>query len=92
MTPLIYFFLLVNFIAFVLIGYDKQQAIKNKNRISEKTLLTWVVFGGTIGSSLAMLIFRHKTSKTSYLLKFFGIILIQILGVYLLITNNSIKI
>jgi uncharacterized membrane protein YsdA (DUF1294 family) len=76
---LLYSFLTINLIAFVLIGYDKQLAIKNKNRISEKTLLTWVAIGGTIGSSLAMSIFRHKTAKKSYLLKFFGIVSFQVL-------------
>jgi uncharacterized membrane protein YsdA (DUF1294 family) len=88
---LLYSFLAINLIAFVLIGYDKQLAIKNKNRISEKTLLVWVAVGGTIGSSLAMSIFRHKTAKTSYLLKFFGIVLIQIFVVFFLFTNNFIK-
>lgn len=78
---LLYSFLAINLIAFVLIGYDKQLAIKNKNRISEKTLLTWVAIGGTIGSLLAMSIFRHKTAKTSYLLKFFGIVSLQILTI-----------
>jgi uncharacterized membrane protein YsdA (DUF1294 family) len=81
MTLLLYFFLLVNFIAFVLIGYDKRLAINNKNRISEKTLLLWVALGGIIGSSLAMSIFRHKISKKSFLLKFTGIIILQILSV-----------
>ena len=88
---LLYSFLVINLIAFVLIGYDKQLAIKNKSRISEKTLLVWVAVGGTIGSSLAMSIFRHKTAKTSYLLKFFGIVLIQIFVVFFLFTNNFIK-
>ncbi|HKO77935.1 MAG TPA: DUF1294 domain-containing protein [Flavobacterium sp.] len=78
---LLYSFLVINLIAFVLIGYDKQLAIKNKNRISEKTLLVWVAIGGTIGSSLAMSIFRHKTAKTSYLLKFFGIVSLQIITI-----------
>jgi uncharacterized membrane protein YsdA (DUF1294 family) len=82
MTTLLYLFFLINFIAFVVIGYDKRLAIKNKKRISEKTLLTWVALGGTIGSSLAMSIFRHKTSKTSYLWKFSGIVFIQILIVF----------
>ena len=91
MLLLIYYFFLVNFITFVLIGYDKRLAINNKKRISEQTLLFWVALGGTIGSSLAMSIFRHKTAKTSYRLKFFGIILIQILAVYLMISNNIIK-
>nr|WP_315252225.1 DUF1294 domain-containing protein [uncultured Flavobacterium sp.] len=76
---LLYTFLVLNIIAFVLIGYDKKLAQKKKIRISEKTLLMWVAIGGTIGSSLAMSIFRHKTAKTSYLLKFFGIISLQFL-------------
>jgi uncharacterized membrane protein YsdA (DUF1294 family) len=88
---LLYTFLAVNLIAFVLIGYDKKLAKNNKRRISEQTLLFWVALGGTIGSSLAMSIFRHKTAKTSYRLKFFGITLIQILIIYLLISNNIIK-
>ncbi|WP_264566062.1 DUF1294 domain-containing protein [Flavobacterium sp. N3904] len=76
---LLYTFLAVNLIAFVLIGYDKKLAKNNKRRISEKTLLFSVALGGTIGSSLAMSIFRHKTLKTSYLLKFFGIVSFQII-------------
>ncbi|OOG70139.1 DUF1294 domain-containing protein [Flavobacterium sp. A45] len=81
---LLYSFLFINLIAFVLIGYDKQLAIKNKNRISEKTLLAWVALGGTIGSSLAMSIFQHKTAKTSFLLKFFGIVSLQIITIIIL--------
>lgn len=76
---LLYTFLAVNLIAFVLIGYDKKLAQNNIRRISEKTLLLWVAAGGTVGSSLAMSIFRHKTAKTSYLLKFFGIVSLQII-------------
>jgi uncharacterized membrane protein YsdA (DUF1294 family) len=76
-------FLILNIIAFILIGYDKYLAKNNQHRISEKTLLSFVFFGGTIGSGLAMLIFRHKTSKGSYLLKFWSIVLIQIAFIYL---------
>ena len=75
---LIYFFI-INSIGFIVIGYDKKKAMANQYRISEKTLLLIVFLGGIIGSGLAMLFFRHKTSKTSYLLKFFGIIVLQIL-------------
>lgn len=72
-------FLAVNLFAFLIIGYDKYLAKKYKRRISEKTLLSFVFFGGTVGSGLGMLIFRHKTAKKSYLLKFWTIITIQIL-------------
>jgi len=79
MTILLYFFLILNGIAFMLIAYDKHLAKSQKQRISERTLLSFVFFGGTVGSGLAMLIFRHKTSKISYLWKFWGILFIQIL-------------
>jgi uncharacterized membrane protein YsdA (DUF1294 family) len=87
MDILFYYFLILNGIAFMLMAYDKHLAKSQKQRISERTLLSFVFFGGTIGSGLAMLIFRHKTVKTSYLVKLFGIILIQILIVYLLFYN-----
>ena len=79
-TILIYFFA-INIIGFFLIWYDKNQAKNNQYRVSEKTLLTIVAFGGIVGSSLGMFFFRHKTSKTSYLLKFFGIIVVQVLSI-----------
>jgi len=78
MDILLLLFLLVNFIAFTIIGYDKRLAVKNKRRISEKALLFWVAIGGTIGSLIGMLLFRHKISKRSYLLKFFLIVGLQV--------------
>ncbi len=69
--------------AFALTAYDKYLAKAQKQRISERTLLSFVFFGGTIGSGLAMLIFRHKTSKKSYLWKFWGIVFLQFLLVFL---------
>ena len=91
MIVLFYLFLFLNIIAFILIGYDKYLAKKHKSRISEKTLLTFVLIGGTIGSGLAMLIFRHKTAKRSYLLKFWIIVSIQILLFYFLYRYGFIK-
>ena len=83
MNLLFYYFLILNGIAFTLIAYDKHLAKDQKQRISERTLLSFVFFGGTIGSGLAMLIFRHKTSKTAYLWQFWGILFIQILLAFL---------
>ena len=80
---LFYTFLALNLFAFLIIGYDKYLAKNNKSRISEKTLLTFVFLGGTVGSALGMLIFRHKTSKISYLWKFWIIVFIQITLIYL---------
>ena len=83
MNILFYCFLILNGIAFTLTAYDKHLAKAQKQRISERTLLGFVFFGGTIGSGVAMLIFRHKTSKTAYLWKFWGIVFIQCLIIFL---------
>ena len=63
--------------AFVQIAYDKHLAKTHKQRISERVLLSFAFLGGSIGSGLAMLVFRHKTSKSSYLWKYWGILFLQ---------------
>ena len=81
MDILLYYFLILNVIGFLLTVFDKQQAKSHKQRIPETTLLTFVFFGGTVGSGLAMLLFRHKTRKISYLLKFWLIVILQIMAI-----------
>lgn len=88
MEILLLYFLFINIFVFILAGYDKYLARKNKRRIPENTLFLLEAIGGTIGLLLAMLLFRHKTSKTSFIVKFFGIFLIQIILVYLKLTNK----
>jgi len=56
---------------------------KNVSRISEMKLLISSLIGGTIGSFLAMLIFRHKVKKMSFVIKFLLVIIVQVLGFYL---------
>ena len=76
-----YFFLLaINIFAFLLMGYDKKLAQTRKRRISEKALLTSAMIGGSIGSGIGMLYYRHKTSKNSYLIKFWSIVIVQIIA------------
>lgn len=74
-----YFFLLaINIFAFLLMGYDKKLSQTRKRRISEKALLTSAMIGGSIGSGIGMLYYRHKTSKNSFLIKFWSIVIVQI--------------
>ena len=84
MSILLPYFLFVNIIVFILAGYDKYQARKSKRRIPENTLFFLEAIGGTIGLLTAMFIFRHKTSKTSFIVKFTLIVLIQIVLIYLI--------
>lgn len=72
----------INAVCFAIFGLDKRKAVKHQQRISEKTLLILTFFGGTIGAVLGMLVFRHKISKKSFLLKWGLVVLIQIAFVY----------
>lgn len=89
MSFLYWYFPLINFVAFSIIGIDKKLAINQKRRISEQNLLITSAIGGTIGSGLAMLIFRHKTSKISFLSKFFIIAILQVFLVYFYVIKSK---
>ncbi|MBS7230458.1 DUF1294 domain-containing protein [Flavobacterium psychroterrae] len=88
MEVLLVSFFIVNSIEFILAGYDKYLAVKHKHRIPENTLFTIAFFGGSIGLLLAMLLFRHKTSKSSFIIKFGIILLVQIVLAYLILTDK----
>ncbi|KFF21685.1 hypothetical protein IW22_07025 [Chryseobacterium sp. JM1] len=81
---MIYILLIISLATFIIFGWDKRLSIKHKRRISESTLLGFTFLGGTVGAILGMLIFRHKISKKSFLLKLVGIILIQAVCIYFL--------
>ncbi len=58
---LLYYLIAINLLTFLVYGMDKWRARKNKWRISESTLLTLAVIGGSIGALLGMRIWHHKT-------------------------------
>ena len=55
------YLLLMNLIAFVLMGLDKRRARRDQWRISEKTLFLPAVLGGSLGAIAGMRLFHHKT-------------------------------
>ena len=63
---LVYYFVIMNILAFIIYGVDKSRARKNKWRISEATLILLAFFGGALGASLGMIIFHHKTKKRKF--------------------------
>ena len=77
----------VNSIEFLLYGYDKRQAIKDKRRISEKTLHLWMFLGGSIGAFFGQRVFRHKTIKGSLQFVFWSLIILQ-LGILIFIWKH----
>lgn len=55
-----------NLITFILYGADKRKAVKNKWRISEKTLITAAFLFGGAGAMAGMHVFRHKTRHIKF--------------------------
>lgn len=53
-------FVFCNIISLFLFWLDKRKSIKNKTRISEKTLLLWSVVG-SVGALWGIYRLRHKT-------------------------------
>jgi uncharacterized membrane protein YsdA (DUF1294 family) len=90
MLILYYYFSTISVLSFIMVGYDKYLARKKKRRISENTLLFWTFLGGSLGAGIGMWIFKHKTSKRSFLWKFYRIVIIQLLlGLALYYQNES---
>ena len=77
---LLAYFIFINTAAFVVYWVDKVLAKHGKRRISERELHTFALLGGFLGASLSMYIFRHKVSKSSFLLIHIVIILLWIVG------------
>ncbi|WP_426278396.1 DUF1294 domain-containing protein [Chryseobacterium sp. S-02] len=76
------YLLIINLFSFIIFGLDKRNSVFHRRRIPETSLLGISFLGGSIGSIAAIVIFRHKISKTSFLLKFGGIMLIQMALIY----------
>lgn len=63
---LIVYIAVVNSIAFAAFAADKIAAIGHRSRIRIVTLLSLAFIGGSLGSLLAMYIFRHKTRQNYF--------------------------
>ena len=70
--------LAVTGITFLTYGYDKLIAGSGATRVPERVLLTLAFAGGTAGALLGMRLFYHKTSKESFLERFWLVVTVQI--------------
>lgn len=64
-TLLIVYFIM-NIVGVYLMGNDKSRAKKHQYRISERTLWLVALFGGAVGTTIGMQLFRHKTKHLSF--------------------------
>lgn len=75
------YLIMVNIVAFALMGIDKYKAKKNRWRIPERTLFLSAAVGGSIGAMYGMHLFRHKTKHKSFLFGMPAILALQLLVV-----------
>ena len=76
------YLIIINTIGFFAMFLDKQKAKRGKWRIPEKTLFLLALIGGSLGTTLGMNAFRHKTKHWYFK---FGMPLILIIQVILII-------
>jgi uncharacterized membrane protein YsdA (DUF1294 family) len=84
METFIYFVIGWNLIVFILFGIDKYKAIKDKWRISEKTLILSSFCLGAVGGVLGMIIFSHKTKHLKFKLLLPLAVIVNIAVIYLI--------
>jgi len=78
-----YYLVVVNIWTFLLYVYDKRQAVKNLDRVSERKLHFYTLIGGGIGATLAMVLARHKIQKNSFMVRYYLIMLLWIVWLVL---------
>lgn len=84
------FLFFINVLAFGLYAIDKRRAYYHLWRIPEYILLGLALIGGAYGAGAAMMLFRHKTLRRSFLITVpVCFVLWMILLVVLCICNSS---
>ena len=79
MFPILLVVLIVmNLLAFALMGIDKMKARRGSWRIPEKTLFLVTALFGALGGTLGMKVFRHKTKHWYFKWGFPVLLVVQI--------------
>ena len=76
--PVLAWLLAISLVTFLTYGYDKLIAGSGRTRVPERVLLALAFAGGTLGALVGMWLFRHKTAKASFRLKFWLVVAAQI--------------
>ncbi|MEH7439825.1 DUF1294 domain-containing protein [Neobacillus drentensis] len=63
-------YVIMSLIGLFIMGEDKKRAKKHQYRISERTLWLVALFGGAIGTTAGMQIYRHKTKHLAFQIGF----------------------
>jgi uncharacterized membrane protein YsdA (DUF1294 family) len=79
MNTILAAYIIMNLIGLVVMKVDKNRAKKHQYRISEKTLWLVALFGGAVGTTAGMQLYRHKTKHLSFKIGFPALALVDII-------------
>ena len=72
------YLIVLNLLAFLLMGLDKAKARRHRWRIPEKALFLSAILGGSISAIAGMQLFRHKTKHASFRIGMPCILILQL--------------
>ncbi len=81
---IILYLAIVNLAGLIVMGIDKLRARKRAWRIPESTLFVIALIGGSLGTTIGMHLFHHKTRHWYFLFGMPAILVIQIATVLIL--------
>ncbi len=77
----------INFIGLIIMGIDKLKAKKRAWRVPESTLFVIAIIGGSLGTTIGMFLFRHKTRHWYFRYGMPAILIIQVAIVVILMNS-----
>lgn len=82
---IVLYLIIINLTGFMMMGIDKRKARKRAWRIPEATLFVIALVGGSLGTTIGMHVFHHKTRHWYFLYGMPAILFLQIAIVVILI-------
>ena len=74
--------IVINILAYSLMGVDKTNARRKKRRIPEVTLFLVALLGGSLGAVIGMNFFRHKTKHWYFVVGMPLILILQLAALF----------
>ncbi len=81
------YYLIINVILFIAMGYDKACAKKETWRIPESTLFIIALLGGAVGGLLGMFLFHHKKRKPQFYIIYILALVLHAVFLYFIFTK-----
>lgn len=77
----------INLIGLIIMGIDKHKAKKRAWRVPESTLFVIALIGGSLGTTIGMFLFRHKTRHWYFRYGMPAILIVQIAVIVILMNS-----